>query len=163
MRSSPYRRGMRAHVRTSLGIVILLLMSSQYCVFSENRVTGEELSDFQLMESSARTTNLVDIPTWKLNDAWSYDGYLDVGAFVSSSGVSTNVQYLTGTLTQTVTGIGWCDANENEGIDIDVDFLCYRLESSGYYEAENINLDGNNGDLVVEILFIIIQFRNKVG
>ena len=151
MRSSPYRRGMRAHVRTSLGIVILLLMSSQYCVFSENRVTGEELSDFQLMESSARTTNLVDIPTWKLNDAWSYDGYLDVGAFVSSSGVSTNVQYLTGTLTQTVTGIGWCDANENEGVDIDVDFLCYRLESSGYYEAENINLDGNNGDLIVEM------------
>ena len=69
MRSSPYRRGMRAHVRTSLGIVILLLMSSQYCVFSENRVTGEELSDFQLMESSARTTNLVDIPIPANDDA----------------------------------------------------------------------------------------------
>ncbi len=151
MRPSPYRRGMRAHARVSLWLVFLLVMSSQYGVFTEDRVTDEELSDFQFMRTSARTANLVDVPSWKLNDAWSYDGYLDVGAFVSSSGVSTNVQYLTGTLTQTVTGIGWCDADDNGEIDIDVDFLCYRLESSGLYEAENINLDGNNGDLVVEM------------
>ena len=99
MRSSPYRRGMRAHARASLGLVFLLVMSSQYGVFTDDRVNDEELSDFHVMESSSRTTNLVDVPTWKRNDAWSYDGYLDVGDFVSSSGVSTNVQYLTGTLT----------------------------------------------------------------
>lgn len=151
MRSSPYRRGMRAHARASLGLVFLLVMSSQYGVFTDDRVNDEELSDFHVMESSSRTTNLVDVPTWKRNDAWSYDGYLDVGDFVSSSGVSTNVQYLTGTLTQTVSDIMWCDADEDGVIDYDVDFICYRVESTGYYEAENINLDGNNGDLIVEM------------
>jgi len=94
------------------------------------KAPSEELSNLRIMESSVRSVNLVDVPAWKINDAWSYDGYLDVGAFVASSGVSSNVQYLEGTLTQTVSDIGWCDVNNDGEIDWDLDLMCYKVEGS---------------------------------
>ena len=32
-----------------------------------------------------------------------------------------------------------------------VETLVYKVEGQGYYEAQNINLDGNDGDLIVEM------------
>jgi len=119
-------------------------MSAQYGVITSQEASSEELFDFRIMESSSRTANLVDVPSWKINDAWYYDGALDVRDFVTSSGVTTNVEFLSGTLDQ------WVSDIYTTSID-GVDTLVYKVESSGYYEAENINLDGNNGDLVVNM------------
>ena len=94
MRSSPFRRGMRSRARLSVGLALLIMISAQSGVFMDVKAPSEELSNLRIMESSVRSVNLVDVPAWKINDAWSYDGYLDVGAFVASSGVSSNVQYL---------------------------------------------------------------------
>ena len=142
MRPSPLRRGMRTRASLALGLAILMLMSAQSGVFMAQDAESEELYDFRMMESSVRTTNLVDVPSWRINDIWNYDGYLDVRDFVSSSGVTTNIEFLDGTLTQRVAGIYKMDVAGE-------DTLVYRVESNGYYEAENVNLDGNNGDLVV--------------
>ena len=102
MRPSPFRRGMRTRVSLALGLAILMLMSAQSGVFMAQDAEPEELYDFRMMESSVRTTNLVDVPSWKINDIWNYDGYLDVRDFVASSGVTTNIEFLDGTLTQRV-------------------------------------------------------------
>ena len=48
---------------------------------------------------------MIDVPEWRIGDNWMYDGYLDVADFVASSGVSSNVETLDGTLDMTVVGI----------------------------------------------------------
>ena len=149
MRSSPFRRGMRSHARLSFGLALLIVISSQSGVFMGVKAPPEELSDLRIMESSVRSVNLVDVPAWKINDAWIYDGYLDVGAFVASSGVSSNVQYLEGTLTQTVSDIMWCDVDGDGEIDWDLDLMCYKVVGDAYYEAEGVSIDGQSGDLRV--------------
>ena len=83
MRSSPFRRGMRSRARLSFGLAFLMMISAQSGVFMDLESPSEELSDLRIMESTTRSVNLVDVPAWKINDAWSYDGYLDVGAFVA--------------------------------------------------------------------------------
>ena len=59
----------------------------------------------------------------------------DVGQFVSSSGVSTNVQFLTGTLDRTVTDI-YTMIVDNRST------LVYEAESIGTYDAQNVDLMG---------------------
>ena len=149
MRPSPFRRGMRSREKLSVGLALLIVISAQSGVFVDTKAPSEELSDLRIMESSVRSANLVDVPAWKINDAWSYDGYLDVGPFVASSGVSSNVQYLEGTLTQTVSEIGWCDVDNDGAVSWDLDLMCYRVEGSAFYEAEDVSLDGQTGDLRV--------------
>ena len=149
MRPSPFRRGMRSREKLSVGLALLIVISAQSGVFIDTKAPSEELSDLRIMESSVRSANLVDVPAWKINDAWSYDGYLDVGPFVASSGVSSNVQYLEGTLTQTVSEIGWCDVDNDGAVSWDLDLMCYRVEGSAFYEAEDVSLDGQTGDLRV--------------
>ena len=149
MRSSPFRRGMRTCERLSFGLAILIVISAQSSVLMDVKAPSEELSDLRIMESSVRSVNLVDVPAWKINDAWTYDGYLDVGAFVASSGVSSNVQYLEGTLTQTVSDITWCDVNNDGEVDWDLDLMCYKVVGNAFYEAEDVSIDGNTGDLRV--------------
>jgi len=135
---------MRSHASLALGLAMLMLMSAQSGVFMAQDAESEELYDFRVMESSVRTTNLVDVPSWKINDIWNYDGALDVRDFVAAADVSTNVQFLDGTMTQRVASISMMDV-------AGVDTLVYRVESDGYYEAEGINLDGYSGDLVVQM------------
>ncbi|MEE3277663.1 MAG: CARDB domain-containing protein, partial [Candidatus Thermoplasmatota archaeon] len=141
----------RSRARLSFGLAFLMMISAQSGVFMDLESPSEELSDLRIMESTTRSVNLVDVPAWKINDAWSYDGYLDVGAFVASSGVSSNVQYLEGTLTQTVSDIGWCDVDNDGEIDWDLDLMCYKVEGDAYYEAQDVNLDGQDGDLIVHM------------
>ena len=145
MRSSPSGRDMAPPpLRFAVGLSMMLLLSSFAGLAAIKGNVSENLSSIHISESSARTTNLVDVPSWKVNDAWSYTGALDVRDFVTSSGVTTNVEYLSGTLTQQVSDVYTMSVDG-------VETLVYRVTGQGYYEAENINLDGNNGDLVVEM------------
>lgn len=144
MRSSPSGRDMGSTLRFAVGLSMMLLLSSFASLAVIREDAPEILSSIHISESSARTTNLVDVPSWKVNDAWTYDGTLDVRDFVLSSGVSTNVQYLSGTLTQRVTDVYTTTV---EGVET----LVYRIEGDANYEAQNINLDGNDGDLIVDM------------
>ena len=86
-------------------IIVVILLSSQCILMLHSDEMNGIDEESSKLESSSRNTAITDIPTWEVGDRWLYDGYLDVGEFVSSSGVSTNVQYLTGTLDRTVTDI----------------------------------------------------------
>ncbi len=93
----------------------------------------------------ARTTSSSDVPVWRINDNWMYDGYLDVADFVADSGVSTNVQTLEGTLDRTVEDIYLTEISGNET-------LAYEVVSVGEYESDGIiSIDGTNGCLFVEM------------
>tara|TARA_B100001123_G_scaffold233319_1_gene261796 strand:- start:7301 stop:10759 length:3459 start_codon:yes stop_codon:yes gene_type:complete len=93
----------------------------------------------------ARTTSSTDVPVWRVNDNWMYDGYLDVADFVADSGVSTNVQTLEGTLDRTVEDIYLAEISGNET-------LAYKVVSVGEYESDGIiSIDGTNGCLFVEM------------
>jgi len=92
----------------------------------------------------ARTTGTTDVPDWRINDNWMYDGYLDVADFVADSGVSTNVETLEGTLDRTVSDIYLYDIGGNET-------LVYEVESIGAYESSSVEIDGFTGCLYVDM------------
>ena len=125
-------------------LVLILLFSAQAGFFQADLVDSEGLEKRIGAESSERTSTLVDVPTWRIGDRWNYDGFLDVKDFVADSGISTNVQTLDGTLDSRVTAI-YTTVIEN------VSTLVYKVESDGEYEAEDVNLAGYDGDLIIEI------------
>ena len=133
---------MRSARAIAIGLAILL--SSQYCVML---IDGEReaLEDEQETLSTSRNTGIVDLPTWRINDRWTYIGELDVRDFIATSGVSTTVDFLEGSLVKNIDDIYVLADVDNRST------LVYEANSVGTYEAEDIELDGNEGDLVVEI------------
>ena len=98
----------------------------------------------------ARTTSSTDVPDWRVNDNWMYDGYLDVADFVADSGVSSNVETLEGSLDRTVADIYLAEIGGKET-------LVYEVESIGAYESDGvIEIDGTNGCLYVDMQTIEI-------
>ena len=92
-----------------------------------------------------RNSGSADVPDWRVNDNWMYDGYLDVADFVADSGVSTNAETLEGSLDRTVSDIYLYDIDGNET-------LVYEVESIGAYESDGvIEIDGTNGCLYVDM------------
>ena len=93
----------------------------------------------------SRNSGSADVPDWRVNDNWMYDGYLDVADFVADSGVSTNAETLEGSLDRTVSDIYLYDIDGNET-------LVYEVESIGAYESDGvIEIDGTNGCLYVDM------------
>ncbi|MAV60356.1 MAG: hypothetical protein CND89_00400 [Marine Group II euryarchaeote MED-G38] len=125
-------------------LLSLLLFSSISLTMlcSENKNLEHNL---QYKNNISSQTGIVDVQSWQLNDNWMYEGYLDVGDFITSSGVSTNIEYLSGALEKTVTEIYISEIDNHSSIT-------YKLESIGNYEANNVNLDGQNGDITVDML-----------
>ena len=109
--------------------------------------------DFHVRDPSPResnvqaktTTGAADVPTWRVNDNWMYDGFLDVGDFVADSGVSTDVETLDGSLDRTVQDIYLMEIDGKQA-------LVYEVESIGEYESDGaIQIDGTSGCLYVDI------------
>lgn len=125
-------------------LLTLLILSSILLtiVSSENKNLAYNL---QYTNEVSSQTGIVDVQSWQINDNWMYEGYLDVGNFITSSGVSTDIEYLSGTLEKTVTEIYISEIDNHSSIT-------YKLESIGNYEANNVNLDGQNGDITVDML-----------
>lgn len=119
-------------------VTILLIPVLPYEPVSEE--IREEKSDQRFSHSSGS----VDTPSWKINDRWVYDGELDVYDFIASSGVSTNVNTLTGTLDVQVTDVLQIDVGG-------VQTIAYEATGQGDYRADNIQLQGQNGDVIVEM------------
>ena len=135
---------MRSQDRLTYSLVFLLIFSIFSGIYSpEIHSELEENNDIKI-ESISKNNNLIDIPAWKINDRWNYNGYLDMVDFIVDSGVNTNLQTLTGTLQSTVTEIYITTVDNSSS-------LVYKVESEGYYEANNINLDGQPGDLEVNM------------
>ena len=115
-------------------IVTIILSDAEY-------ILDEKL---QYNTETDSGTGVIDVQSWQINDNWMYDGYLDVGDFITSSGVSTNIESLYGTLEKTVTEIYTSEIDN-------ISSITYKLESIGSYSADNVNLNGQNGDIAVEM------------
>ena len=127
----------------AIAIGLAILLSSQYCVLLIDS-DGEALKEDEDPYFTSKNTGIVDLPTWRINDRWTYNGELDVRDFIATSGVSTTVDFLEGSLVRNIDDI-YVMTVDNRST------LVYEARSEGTYEAEDIDLDGNNGDLVVEI------------
>ena len=131
--------------RATVSAILMVVMLISQCMFLlPSEELFEEEIDEKMLSPTDRNTVVADLPSWRIGDRWIYDGYLDVGDFVSSSGVSSNVQYISGTLDRTITDI-YTTTIDNRST------LVYEAESQGSYEAQNVNLDGNTGDLEIEM------------
>ena len=96
---------MRSRTETVYFLTFLLLISTFAGVYAPEKQL-EELEENKIrVESISRSSNLIDIPSWKVNDRWNYNGYLDMVDLIVDSGVNTDLQTLTGTLESTVTDI----------------------------------------------------------
>ena len=85
--------------------VVFSIISPAIIQVSISPSSQSKLGDEDAIFTSSRNINLIDVPEWRIGDNWMYDGYLDVADFVASSGVSSNVETLDGTLDMTVVGI----------------------------------------------------------
>jgi hypothetical protein len=131
---------MRSRTETVYFLTFLLLISTFAGVYAPEKQLEEVEENKIRVESISRSSNLIDIPSWKVNDRWNYNGYLDMVDLIVDSGVNTDLQTLTGTLESTVTDIYQTIVDNKSA-------LVYKVESDGYYEANSINLDGQPGDL----------------
>ena len=133
MRRAPY-------AVLAVSLLIASPMASIWPNIGNNTLSHEE--DWYVQP---RTTSTIDVPNWRVNDNWVYDGYLDVADFVAGSGVSTNVETLDGSLSRTVQDIFLSDIEGNET-------LVYEVVSVGEYESDgSIELDGTDGCLYVDM------------
>ena len=140
---------MRSRTETVYLLTFLLLISTFTGIYTpENNTVEIEESQINF-NSISRNANLIDIPSWQINDRWNYNGYLDMVDFIIASGVNTDLEELTGTLESTVTDIYLEDVDNTTS-------LVYKLEADGYYEANNINLDGQPGDLEVTMQTVTV-------
>ena len=73
----------------AIAVGLAILLSSQYCVLM---IDGEQdiLKEEEDQYFTSKNTGIVDLPTWRINDRWTYNGELDVRDFIATSGVSTN-------------------------------------------------------------------------
>ena len=87
--------------RKSILLASIVIFSSFSGLFFEIG-TDELRNDSLKWNGEAKTSSLVDVPSWKINDIWNYNGNLDLVNYVASSGVNTNLQSMSGTLQKTV-------------------------------------------------------------
>ena len=128
--------------RKAIILTFMFVISSHIAIISNQDI--DELPDYneKLRESDERSSGIIDAPNWRVGDRWYYSGFLDVRDFVADSGVQTNVQTLSGNLDSIVTDV-YVTMVDN------VSTLVYKVESDGQYEANNVNLQGYSGDLII--------------
>jgi len=126
-------------------IVLMLILTPAVSLLEPVESSAELNEERSILETSRNSAStIVDVPNWRIGDRWNYDGFLDVRDFVVDSGVETNVETLDGTLDTRVTDI-YTMTVEN------VSTLVYKVESEGEYEANDVNLAGYDGDLIIDI------------
>ena len=138
------RDAMRAAWLTTMVVAILAFAQFSHSI-SPDDFHIRDPSPHESHAQAMSTTGTADVPIWRVNDNWMYDGFLDVGDFVADSGVSTNVETLDGSLDRTVQDIYLMEIDGKET-------LVYEVESVGEYESDGaIQIDGTSGCLYVDM------------
>ena len=128
----------------SLLVVLLLLVSGWSGMASLQPDEISELSPEKVFWVEARGSGGdVDVPSWRIGDSWTYDGFLDVGTLLSDNNVASTIQTITGPFDMEILDI-FTMTVDNQST------LVYEVEYDGLFEANGVSLDGTNGDLDVE-------------
>ena len=80
---------MRSRETVTYSLVFLLILSIFSGIYGPEKVLELDEKNDVKIESISKSNNLIDIPSWKLNDKWNYNGYLDMVDFIVDSGVNT--------------------------------------------------------------------------
>jgi len=137
-------RDNRAFLGGPITLVILLLIGGWAGMLIPESTEPTELESQQFRLAGARGSGGdVDVPSWRIGDEWSYDGFMDVGTLLSSNGVASNIQTITGPFDMEIQDI-FTTTVDNQST------LVYEVEYDGLFEANGVSLDGYNGNLDVE-------------
>ena len=127
-------------------ILTLLLSNLSLMVYSEMDSDRElEINPNFFVSSAKSSGGDVDVPSWRIGDEWTYDGIMDVGTLLSSNGVASNIQTITGEMDMEVKDILTMTV-ENQST------LVYKVEYEGLFEANGVSLAGQTGNLDVDYL-----------
>ena len=127
-------------------LLIAIIIGAPVSLVIESLESTEFSSTQEHSHVISKNIATTELPDWRVNDNWMYEGYLDVGEFVSESGVSTNVETLQGTLDRTVEEIFPTNISGNET-------MAYRVVSTGNYDSGGIiSIDGTDGCLFVDMV-----------
>ena len=126
-------------------IIILIFLMSNFSSLIHSQI--DEKSELEnsnsLWLASKGSSGDIDVPSWRVGDQWTYSGVMNVQGLLQSSGVSSNIQTITGDLYMEVDDIITMNVENQTS-------LVYRLESEAEFEANNVNLDSYSGDLTVD-------------
>ncbi len=137
-------RDNRAFLGGPITLVILLLIGGWAGLLIPEPTEPTELQSQQFRLAGARGSGGdVDVPSWRIGDEWSYDGFMDVGTLLSDNNVQSNIQTITGPFDMEVLDI-FTMTVDNQST------LVYEVEYDGLFEANGVSLDGYNGNLDVE-------------
>jgi hypothetical protein len=117
-------------------------ISSNFSDADEPDALDDLESDFRMFGPRTSGT-VVDVPSWRIGDRWTYAGEFDVAQLIASGGVNANVGLLTGTLNRNVQDIITMSI-ENRST------LVYEVRSVGTFGANGVQLDGYTGDLSID-------------
>jgi len=139
--------------RTCTFLTALILLLPTSCIFCEISDNQELRADKTFHKTTLTHSNsIVDTPNWRIGDNWEYEGYLDVASFVASSGASTSIDVVYGTLDRTVTDIFSMNIDNSST-------LVYEVISEGFYQTNGaIEVEGQTGCLYanIEIFEIVL-------
>ena len=126
-----------ASLRTYTFLVVIILLQPMGNIFVELGDSKQlPTLEYANNSNSIHSNSIIDTPSWSIGDSWEYDGYLDVSSFVASSGASTSVDVVYGTLDRTVTNMYLLDI-ENSST------LVYEVISEGAYQTNGaIEVEG---------------------
>ena len=130
-------------------LILILLLSNLALMVCSDIDSDSELDNSPnfFVSSSKSSGGDVDVPSWRIGDKWTYDGFMDVGTLLTDNGVSSNIQTITGEMEMEVKDILTMTV-ENQST------LVYKVEYEGLFEANGVELSGYNGNLDVDYLEI---------
>ncbi|MDP6334265.1 MAG: hypothetical protein QF479_06485, partial [Candidatus Poseidoniaceae archaeon] len=101
-------------------------------------------------ETSKNSSNVADVPTWRIGDKWKYAGIFDPTQLVIDAGVSATVGEISGDAISEVLAIS------EQNVD-GQNTLVYTLRTSANFDKSGVSLDGYTG--TAEIQFSQTEIR----
>ncbi len=135
-----------ASIRTCTFLVVIILLAPMSKIFVQlGEYNQLPTAEHTKNSNSIHSNSIIDTPSWSIGDSWEYEGYLDVSSFVASSGASTSVDVVYGTLDRTVTDMFLLDIDNSSK-------LVYEVISQGEYQTNGaIEVEGQTGCLYANI------------
>jgi len=97
--------------------------------------------------SSGSTSEVAEVPTWRVGDKWVYSGSFDAETLIKENGVSASVGEINGDAEMVVLEILTMTV-ENQST------LVYKTRMTAEFDKSGVELDGYNGDLYIDFTFV---------
>ena len=100
--------------------------------------------------SSGSTSEVAEVPTWRVGDKWVYSGSFDAETLIKENGVSASVGEINGDAEMVVLEILTMTV-ENQST------LVYKTRMTAEFDKSGVELDGYNGDLYIDLSATLLR------